>query len=43
VPHGKLHSFEGVVQKGYDWRTLGCSDEELAWNEAQQGRASAAE
>ena len=43
VPHGKLRSFEGVVQKGYDWRTLGCSDEELAWNEAQQGRASAAE
>ena len=43
VPHGKLHSFEGVVPNGYDWRTLGCSDEELAWNEAQQGRASAAE
>ena len=43
VPHGKLRSFEGVVQKGYDWRTLGCSDEELAWNAAQQGRASAAE
>ena len=43
VPHGQLHSFEGVVPKGYDWRTLGCSDEELAWNEAQQGEASAAE
>ena len=43
VPHGKLQSFEGVVPKGYDWRTLGCSDEELAWNEAQQGEASAAE
>ena len=43
VPHGKPHSFEGVVPKGYDWRTLGCSDEELAWNAAQQGEASAAE
>ena len=43
VPHGKLQSFEGIVAKGYDWRTLGCSAEELAWNAAQQAEASAAE
>ena len=43
VPHGKLHSFEGIVAKGYDWRKLGCSPEELAWNAAQQGEANAAE
>ena len=39
----KLQSFEGIVAKGYDWRTLGCSAEELAWNAAQQAEASAAE
>lgn len=30
VPQAKLHSYEGVVAKGYDWRTLGASAEELA-------------
>lgn len=29
IPQGKLQSFEGVVQKGYDWRTLGASEDEL--------------
>ena len=23
VPHAKLRSFEGIVAKGTDWRTLG--------------------
>ena len=43
VPHGQLHSFEGVVPKGYDWRTLGASEAELAWNEKHQVKTSAAE
>jgi phthalate 4,5-dioxygenase oxygenase subunit len=43
IPHGKLHSFEGVVDKGLDWRTLGASDEELAFNEASGIAATAAE
>ena len=30
IPHGKLRSFEGVVRKTEDWRTLGVSPEELA-------------
>jgi phthalate 4,5-dioxygenase oxygenase subunit len=30
IPHGKLRSFEGVVRKTKDWRTLGVSPEELA-------------
>ena len=30
VPHAKLRSFEGIVAKSVDWRTLGVSDEELA-------------
>jgi phthalate 4,5-dioxygenase oxygenase subunit len=28
IPHGKLMSFEGMVAKGTDWRTLNASDEE---------------
>ena len=30
VPHAKLRSFEGVVRKTEDWRTLGVTSEELA-------------
>jgi phthalate 4,5-dioxygenase oxygenase subunit len=30
IPHAKLCSFEGVVPKTEDWRTLGVSSEELA-------------
>ena len=29
VPHAKISSFEGVVPKSTDWRTLGVADEEL--------------
>ena len=43
VPQSKLHSYEGIVAKGYDWRTLGCSEEELAWNARQAARNTAAE
>ena len=30
IPQGKLRSFEGIVPKSLDWRTLGCTEEELA-------------
>jgi phthalate 4,5-dioxygenase oxygenase subunit len=30
IPHAKLRSFEGVVRKTEDWRTLGVTPEELA-------------
>ena len=30
VPHAKLRSFEGIVPKSVNWRTLGVSEEELA-------------
>jgi phthalate 4,5-dioxygenase oxygenase subunit len=30
IPHSKLRSFEGVVRKTEDWRTLGVTSEELA-------------
>lgn len=40
VPQAKLRSFEGIVPKGVDWRTLGASDEEMA--SLQQKDASAA-
>ena len=42
VPHARLHSFEGVVAKGYDWRALGASEEELAFR-AARASAEAAE
>lgn len=32
IPHAALHSFEGVVPKEEDWRTLGVSDAEKAFN-----------
>ena len=41
IPHGKLHSFEGVVPKGSDWRTLGASPEELAYREAHPAAVAA--
>jgi hypothetical protein len=43
VPQNRLKSFEGVVPKGSDWRTLGCSDEELAWKQANEAKSTAAE
>jgi phthalate 4,5-dioxygenase oxygenase subunit len=43
IPQSKLHSFEGVVDKGLDWRTLGASAEEVAFNEASAIRTTAAE
>jgi len=30
IPHAKLRSFEGIVPKTVNWRTLGASEEELA-------------
>ena len=30
IPHAKISSFEGVVPKSTDWRTLGVAEEELA-------------
>jgi phthalate 4,5-dioxygenase len=30
VPRAKLRSFEGIVARGTDWRTLGVAPEELA-------------
>jgi len=30
IPHATLRSFQGVVPKTQDWRTLGVSPEELA-------------
>jgi phthalate 4,5-dioxygenase oxygenase subunit len=30
IPHARLRSFEGVVRKTEDWRTLGVTPEELA-------------
>jgi phthalate 4,5-dioxygenase oxygenase subunit len=43
IPQAKLHSFEGVVEKGLDWRTLGASAEELAFNQANEIKTTAAE
>jgi phthalate 4,5-dioxygenase len=36
LPHAKIRSFEGVVPKTTDWRTLGVSAEELAAGEAEE-------
>ncbi len=30
LPHAKLRSYQGLVPKTEDWRTLGASDEERA-------------
>jgi phthalate 4,5-dioxygenase len=39
IPHVKLSSFEGIVPKTSNWRTLGVSPEEIAMH-AQQERAA---
>jgi phthalate 4,5-dioxygenase len=36
LPHAKIRSFEGVVPKTTDWRTLGVAAEELAAGETEQ-------
>jgi phthalate 4,5-dioxygenase oxygenase subunit len=36
VPRAKLRSFEGIVPKGTDWRTLGVAPEELALRQQDQ-------
>jgi phthalate 4,5-dioxygenase len=36
IPHAKISSFEGIVPKSTDWRTLGISPEELALVDAQE-------
>jgi phthalate 4,5-dioxygenase oxygenase subunit len=36
IPHGKIASFEGVVPKTTNWRTLGVAPEELAINGEQE-------
>ena len=41
IPQSKLRSFEGIVPKTLDWRTLGCTDEELAIS--GKGKQQAAE
>lgn len=30
IPQAKLHSYQGIVEKACDWRTLGASPEEIA-------------
>src|SRR5712692_8790205 len=36
IPHAKISSFEGIVPKATDWRTLGVSPEELALGGGQE-------
>ncbi len=45
IPQKVLRSFQGIVAKTVDWRTLGCSDEELeiANRQSTSGSAAAAE
>ena len=43
IPHGKLQSFEGIVPKSSDWRTLGASPEEMAFRTSGDARGQAAE
>ncbi|MGE0628904.1 MAG: (2Fe-2S)-binding protein, partial [Hyphomicrobiaceae bacterium] len=46
IPLAALESFQGIVQKGYDFKTLGASDEELRvtnLQDAASGRTEAAE
>jgi len=40
IPKGKLSSFEGIVPKFTDWRTLGISGEELAFMREQNTPAA---
>ena len=41
MPHVKLSSFEGMVPKGEDWRTIKVSEEELKIEAAQVADRSA--
>ena len=43
IPHIKLASFEGLVAKDVDWRTINVSEEELALLPIEQRRSNAAE
>ena len=43
IPQRFLRSFEGVVPKGVDWRTAGCTDEELEIMAAAGPKVDAAE
>ena len=36
IPHAKISSFEGIVPKTTDWRTLGVAPEELALRDGQE-------
>jgi phthalate 4,5-dioxygenase oxygenase subunit len=36
IPHAKISSFEGIVPKTTDWRTLGVAPEELALRSDQE-------
>jgi phthalate 4,5-dioxygenase oxygenase subunit len=36
IPHAKISSFEGIVPKTTDWRTLGVASEELALREGEE-------
>jgi phthalate 4,5-dioxygenase oxygenase subunit len=36
IPHAKISSFEGIVPKTTDWRTLGVAPEELALRDDQE-------
>jgi phthalate 4,5-dioxygenase oxygenase subunit len=36
IPHAKISSFEGIVPKTTDWRTLGVAPEELALRDTQE-------
>lgn len=42
IPHVNLSSFEGVVSKTINWRTLGASEEELATLAAKEDQAAVA-
>jgi phthalate 4,5-dioxygenase oxygenase subunit len=39
IPHARLTTFEGIIPKTTDWRTLGMSDEERWINEPESLRA----
>lgn len=40
IPQSKLRSFEGIVPKTLDWKTLGCTEEELAIRAQQAAKPS---
>ncbi len=45
IPHRALQSYQGIVAKGYDFKTLGCTEEELeiVAKQAAQAATQAAE